>query len=375
MNSPPNQPSPDIENSSLPSHSADDRRIPLIYVLPSSDMYGTERMALATAEGLTGDYHVIFLGYLGPAIFEARKLGFETREFQSTPQMIKLFFRVLREFGSLTFVSTLPRYTKYFLALNFFMRRKVRMIHMIHGGGYESVDYAGLRRLNKVDVTFVAVSEYGRQRLIHHGIRADHTAVVGNFMIRRQLDAMPRRPRFERDGVRKVAVVARVDPPKRVDLLLDALDRCGDAMRDVSFRVLGWGPDLDRLSARAAKSHPNVVFAGYVDNVPEELAAADLLVHTCAVETFGMAVLEAMSVNLPTLVPDAAGTAMLVRDGETGFKYKPEDADDLARKLMELKNAPAELLNRIAQAAQLDCATRFSQDESIRQYRQIFSPR
>jgi len=59
-------------------------------------------------------------------------------------------------------------------------------------------------------------------------------------------------------------LVARVDPPKRVDLLLDALDLCGEQMRDVSFRVLGWGPDLDRLSERAKRDHPNVVFRGYV---------------------------------------------------------------------------------------------------------------
>jgi glycosyltransferase involved in cell wall biosynthesis len=170
-------------------------------------------------------------------------------------------------------------------------------------------------------------------------------------------------------------VVARVDPPKRVDLLLDALDRCGEEMRDVSFRILGEGPDLERLRERAAKTHPNVYFAGYVDNVGEELAGADLLLHTCAVETFGMAVLEAMAANLPALVPDAGGTATLVRDGENGFTFHADDAAHLAARLIELKNAPAELLNRIAGEAQNYCATQCSEEASVRKYRELFAPR
>jgi glycosyltransferase involved in cell wall biosynthesis len=375
VNSPRNQPSGDIESSSRLSEAPARARIPLVYLIRSADMYGTERMALATMEGLAADFQVILLGPLGPAIFEAQKLGFETRAFKSTMQLIRIFFQLLRKHDSLIFVSTFSRYSILFMLINFLARKKVRIFQAIHGGGNEREDYAGLHRFNGFDITFITVSEYSRGRLMHHGVRSDHIAVVGNFLTRRQLDAMPRRPRFERDGVRKIVVVARVDPPKRVDLLLDALDRCGEEMRDVSFRILGEGPDLERLRERAAKTHPNVYFAGYVDNVGEELAGADLLLHTCAVETFGMAVLEAMAANLPALVPDAGGTATLVRDGENGFTFHADDAAHLAARLIELKNAPAELLNRIAGEAQNYCATQCSEEASVRKYRELFAPR
>ena len=71
--------------------------IPLVYLIRSADMYGTERMALATLEGLAADFQVILLGPLGPAIFEAQKLGFEAHSFQSTPQLIKTFIQILRK--------------------------------------------------------------------------------------------------------------------------------------------------------------------------------------------------------------------------------------------------------------------------------------
>jgi glycosyltransferase involved in cell wall biosynthesis len=372
VNSPRNQRSGDIESSSRPFEAPARARIPLVYLIRSADMYGTERMALATMEGLAADFQVILLGPLGPAIFEAQKLGFETRAFKSTAQLIRIFFQLLRKHDSLIFVSTFSRYSILFMLINFLARKKVRIFQAIHGGGNEQEDYAGLHRF---DITFITVSEYSRGRLMHHGVRPDHIAVVGNFLTRRQLDAMPRRPRFERDGVRKIVVVARVDPPKRVDLLLDALDRCGEELRDVSFRILGEGPDLERLRDRAARTHPNVCFAGYVDNVGEELAGADLLLHTCAVETFGMAVLEAMAANLPALVPDAGGTATLVREGENGFTFHADDAAHLAARLIELKNAPAELLNRIAGEAQNYCATQCSEEASVGKYRELFAPR
>jgi glycosyltransferase involved in cell wall biosynthesis len=337
-------------------------------------MYGTERMALATAEGLQHDFNFIFIGPHGPALDAANRLGFETRYFQTIPQLVKLLMGLLHEFDAFTFVSTLPRYSAICVALNVVYRKHVRNIQMIHGGGNEQADFAGLHRFNTFDTTFITVSEYSRQRMIHYGVRPDRISVVGNFLTRAQLDTMVRRPAYDRDGVRSVAIVSRVDPPKRVDLLLDALDRRGNELGDLSFRIYGWGPDLERLRARAATTHSNVQFVGYVDNVAAELSKSDLLLHTCPIEAFGLAVLEAMELNLVSLVPDKGGTATLVADGQTGFTFRADDADDLAARLVELKTAPTDLLNRIAVAARESCDARFSGESSIDQYRRLFMP-
>jgi glycosyltransferase involved in cell wall biosynthesis len=347
-------------------------RQPLIYVLHSTEMYGTERMALATALGLAEDFEVIFLGPNGPAMEEARKLGFETRRFQTTGQLVKQIWNILRQFRAFTFVSTLPRYSAVCMAVNFLFARKIRHIQMIHGGGNDQKDYKSLRRFNPFKMTVITVSDYCKDQLVNLGVRPDHIEVVGNFLTPQQEESMPRRLAFEHDGVRNVAIVSRIDPPKRVDLLLDALDKRGEELRDIKFRIFGWGPDLDRLRQRAGK-YPNVEFVGYVDDVGAELAKSDLLVHTCPVEAFGLAVLEAMTANLPALVPDHGGTAMLVRDGETGFTFHSDDATHLAARLVELKNAPARLLNRIALSARESCDARFSAESSLARYRKLFS--
>jgi len=337
-------------------------------------MYGTERMALATALGLDDQFETIFLSPAGPALEEARKLGFETRSFQTLPALIKLLWEMLRRFDSFTFVSTLPSYTALCMATNLLFGRRIHHVQMIHGGGTERKDYSPLRRFNLLGVTFITVSDYARARLIEFGVRADRIAVVGNFLPKGQLATMPRRPAYDRDGIRKVAIVSRIDPPKRVDLLLDALDRRASDLSGISFRIYGWGPDIENLRSRAAATHPNVEFVGYVDNVAAALAQADLLLHTCPVEAFGLAVLEAMAVNLVTLVPDKGGTATLVEDGATGFHFRADDADHLATRLVELIHAPADELNRIAASAQHSHNTRFSAKASLAKYRELFVP-
>jgi len=65
-------------------------------------------------------------------------------------------------------------------------------------------------------------------------------------------------------------------------------------LREISFTVLGTGSEMDALKARAAKSHPNVQFPGYSSEVARKMAEADLLVHTCPVEPFGLVILEAI---------------------------------------------------------------------------------
>lgn len=368
------QPSSAIANSLPPPERAASRRHLLIYALHSSEMYGTERMALATASGLGDEFQTIFLGPRGPALLQAGNMGFETDSFQTIPKLMVLIARLLRRFDSFTFVSTLPSYSGICMAMNLLFGRKIRYIQMIHGGGTEKKDYSRLRRFNSFDMTFVTVSDYARSRLIEFGVRADRIAVVGNFLTAEQLAAMPHRPPYDHGGIRKVAIVSRIDAPKRVDLLLDALDRAGPRLRDVSFRIFGWGPDSESFSRRAAATHPNVEVAGYVDNVASELAGVDLLLHTCPVEAFGLAVLEAMAVDLVTLVPDQGGAAMLVNDGVTGFRFRADDADHLASRLIELKSAPADLLNRVARDARSSHDSSFSAKASLDKYRQLFVP-
>jgi len=348
-------------------------RHPILYVLHSSQLYGTERMALATAQGLSDDFETIFIGPPGVGLIEAERLGFQTRQYRTSKDLARVLRPLLRQYPSLTFVGTGPRYNLICIALNVFYRRRVKHIQIVHGGAGEQGDYGRKKVLNSFNIIFIVVSDWSKQKLIDYGVR-NRIEVIGNFLTPAQLASMPKRPEYTQPGVRKVVVVSRIDPLKRVDLLLDALDRRGGELQDISFRILGVGPDIDKLRDRARVSHPNVEFAGFTDNVAGELAQADLLVHTCPVETFGLAVLEAMAARIAALVPDKGGTAMLIEDGQSGFTFRADDADRLAERLIELKSAPAELFNRMVVNAAARVDSQFSASAALRRYREIFAP-
>jgi glycosyltransferase involved in cell wall biosynthesis len=351
-----------------------DTRHPLLYVLHSSHLFGTERMALATLRGLESEFYPIVLGPPGEAMDLAQKMGYSVHRFVGARQLAEAIGLELKANRSLTFVATGVVQSAVCMTLNLLYRRKINHIHIVHGGAEGRGSYGRKKALNHANVTFVAVSEYARQQLITNGVRADRIEVVNNFLPTEYLVAAPRRASYSA-GVKNVLIVSRLDPLKRVDLLLDALDRRPAELRDVSFRILGLGTQMNVLTERAARTHGNVCCAGFSDRVAEELTESDLLLHTCPVEPFGLAVLEAMAANVAALVPDRGGASLLVEDGISGFKFRADDADHLASRLIELKSASAEMLNQAVAGGRIVVEKTFSAQAGLARYRHLFAPK
>ena len=53
----------------------------LLYALHSGKLYGTERMALATANALRDSFDCVMMAPEGPALAESRRVGFEAVAF------------------------------------------------------------------------------------------------------------------------------------------------------------------------------------------------------------------------------------------------------------------------------------------------------
>ena len=342
-------------------------RTPLIYALHSGNLYGTERMALATAAGLDRDFATVVMAPPGPALAEAARLGFATSSFSSAGE----FFRLLRphfaEHRQLAFLATGVLHSFACLSWNAVYRRRVAHLHMVHGGADEKLSYGRKRLLNHLPLRFVAVSGFVRERLLAHRVREQQISVIENFI---QPQPLPEHGEFRSPGVRRAVVVSRIDPIKRVDLLLDALDQT-PSLGSLHINVLGTGWDLERLRSRAAERHPNVRFLGFQPGPAQEIASADLLIHLCPAEPFGLAILEAMAAGVPALVPNAGGAGALVEDGVSGYRFQANDARNLAEKLRWLTSAPASELNGIVGAGRRLLETRFSPENRIADYRRL----
>lgn len=349
-------------------------RHPLLYVLHSGKLYGTERVALDTAQGLADEFEPILFGPPGAAMDEAEKLGFEARRFRGAKQFAKTLRPCLARYPSLTFVATGVMHSAVCLMLNLLYRRQVTHFQIVHGGSNDTDSYARKKWLNHTGVRFIAVSQWTKEKLISYGVRADLIEVVPNSLPDARVANLPRRGPYDRPGIRSAIVVSRLDPMKRVGTLLDALDRGPRELAEISFRIFGLGPEMDPLQARAAGTHPNVQFAGLSGDIPNQMAAADLLVHASPAEPFGLVVLEAMAANVAVLVADAAGPGAIVEDGVNGFKFRPEDPAHLAERLTQLQRAPADLLNAVVAGGRRTVEETYSARRMLAKYRGLFSP-
>ncbi|CAN5837788.1 hypothetical protein BH23PLA1_BH23PLA1_22550 [soil metagenome] len=112
---------------------------------------------------------------------------------------------------------------------------------------------------------------------------------------------------------------------------------CGDPDWDALLAVIGTGGELSnwKRTAEEAALADRLRFLGHIRNVPEVLAACDLLVHPARYEAYGLGVQEALCRGLPAIVSASAGVAERYPiDLQDLLLPDPENAEDLAEGLL-----------------------------------------
>ncbi|MGA2530583.1 MAG: glycosyltransferase [Acidimicrobiales bacterium] len=153
----------------------------------------------------------------------------------------------------------------------------------------------------------IAVSDIVKERLVRWGVPARKITTVPNGVNIDEIafDPAARQRVRAQFGIAPetyvIGSLGRLDPNKRVDLLMEAAapilsERC-------KILVIGRGEDLARLESAAARLAvtDNVIFGGYQSDTTAMLSAFDLFAATSLQETFGLSVLEALANGLPAL--------------------------------------------------------------------------
>ena len=144
-----------------------------------------------------------------------------------------------------------------------------------------------------------------------------------------------------------ILYVGRFTEVKRLPLLLEAFADARERMRSPATLVLVGGHPgewegehpaeaIDRLDLR------DVLLAGWHDQseLPELLAASDLLVLPSARESFGQVIVEAMACGVPPISSDSHGPAHIIDDGETGWLFDVHDRAALVRRARRGRRRP-----------------------------------
>jgi glycosyltransferase involved in cell wall biosynthesis len=173
-----------------------------------------------------------------------------------------------------------------------------------------------------------------RLRVIYYGADAGRCGpipVSERLRLRQQLSLTADQPCL-------LFVGALGDRRKNFDSLFAAWQRLQTeaAWRDAVLLVIGQGSQLPVWQQRAADAGlaASLRFLGFRRDVPELLAAADLLVHPARYEAFGLSPHEALCRGIPILVSAAAGvTEQLPAEWSPLLLSQPDDVADLVTRL------------------------------------------
>lgn len=217
-----------------------------------------------------------------------------------------------------------------------------------------------------------------RVRVVYNGVSISrHASHRRNDDTRQRVGLAGLRPPL-------VGVVAPLVPWKGQSHFLEAARIVAARSTAGSFVIVGdsafSGPEYEaqlRVLASVPELQGRVSFLGFREDIPDVLAALDVLVcPSIQPDPLPRALLEAMAAGLPVIAAAHGGIPEVVIDGSTGFLYLPRDPRELATRITELvANEPLRL--QLGAAALEVVRGRFSVDghvaQVVEEYRRVLA--
>ncbi len=228
----------------------------------------------------------------------------------------------------------------------------------------------------------IAVSEAIRRGLIAQGLPPERVVTVHSGI---DLDRFARgdRARFRRALAAMsgscppeaflIGTVGHLAAHKGLDCFLDAVALASRELPELRYVVVGRGERETAIRRRVMRLglSEQVVFTGFLDDMPDVFAGLDLLVLASTSGEGSPAVLkEAMASGTPVVAAGLDGVEEIVEDGRHGLLTPPGNAPALARAMVILAT-DGELRARLAAAAR-ERVGEFTIDRMIEQTEAVY---
>jgi glycosyltransferase involved in cell wall biosynthesis len=170
-----------------------------------------------------------------------------------------------------------------------------------------------------------------------------------------------------------IGAAGRLHPVKNFPLILDAVARLPEPLRDVRIRIAGEGPERADLEerARALRLGSHLELLGHVEDVPSFLRSLDVFVLSSDLEANPNALLEALATGLPAVGTAAGGTVEVTDQGRVARLVPPRDPDALAQALADLLGDP-EARARLGAAARAWILERYTRSRMMEAYEALY---
>ena len=132
--------------------------------------------------------------------------------------------------------------------------------------------------------------------------------------------------------------IGELDDNKNHETVLKALSKLD--RRNFAYVICGIGEKDGYLLklAEQLEISDRFVLAGYRRDIPDIINAADIFVFPSKHEGLPVSLMEAMAGGLPIICSDIRGNRDIIRDGENGMLFNPNNVNELTNKLSDLLN-------------------------------------
>lgn len=241
-------------------------------------------------------------------------------------------------------------------------------------GLYYRIDRWALRRMDRV----VVVSDDLQAHMESIGVLPERCRMIENAIdsnaYRRRFQVAEAKRRLGFDPERPlIGAVGRLSDEKGFDLLIEAAGHLLDRGQSLTLVIAGEGPLLAALQAQIQKlgRQNEIRLLGYRSDTIDLYQALDVFVLSSLREASPNVVLEAMSLEAPTIATRIAGVPRIIEDGESGLLIEPNSVPALEEAISRLLNDEG-LRERIAAAGRETIESRYSFSVRMDKMRRVY---
>ncbi|MDN3513895.1 MAG: glycosyltransferase family 4 protein [Candidatus Brocadia sp.] len=361
----------------------------ILFIVPSLRLAGAERQVVDLINGLSGERFNIHFFTFENELDQLENINTSKVKFYNHPRRYKFDFAPAKRIARIIVTEsidvvhcTLQIALLYGFIGRMLAKKKVKFIDAVHttvnrNRKYELLDRILYLPLMKRCDRIIAVCENQRKHwiekypclkekfiTIHNGIDIekfkDNIKEDEKKQIKTSLEI--------EDDELVIGMVAGFRPEKGHEYAFKALKLVIASGVHVKLVLIGDGERRDYLQsiARELGIWDNIIWLGLQKEPKGYLSIFDIfLMPSTAVETFSIAMLEALAMNKPVIATDLGGTSEMVIDGQNGFLIRPKNPEEIAAKIKYLIENP-DNLKRLSQNTRASVINKFTKELMVR---------